>query len=151
MELGAGAYHLAVPIGTDCEGQEPPGCEPLKSIACGEIVFGSTDDPEFSTRELDGYDIAVGNYSAPESAYSFVASHTGPVLFSFVDPEPTLVNHDLFILDGSSGQCISSEALVWGLNYVGFDAIAGQTYFVVVDGYNGDAGEFQLEADCNPW
>jgi len=149
-EIGSGAYNLAVPIGTNCEGQEPPGCSPFEALSCGETVFGSTSDPEFSTTELDGYPIAVGNYAAPEFSYSFVASQAGPVKVGFVDPSPTLVNHDIFILDGSSDQCVSSQAVAWGLNYVTFDPTPGKTYFIVVDGYDGDSGAFLLNVDCDP-
>ncbi len=146
-ELGSGSYQLATPLGTDCGA--PPGCRPFEELSCGDIAFGDTSDAEFATTELDGYDIAVGNYAAPELAYSFVANQSGWVEVRFVDAQPTALNHDIFILDGGNGQCVSSEAFAWGLNSVAFEANAGHTYFLVVDGYDQDEGDFLLEVDCS--
>jgi len=33
---------------------------------------------------------------------------------------------------------------------VTFEPSAGTTYQVVVDGYDGDVGAFELQLDCNP-
>ena len=67
----------------------------------------------------------------------------------FSSSQPTAFNHDVFNLDGGDGQCVSSEAFAWGLNSVAFEATAGETYFLVVDGYDQDEGDFLLEVDCS--
>lgn len=131
-------------LGTDC-GE----CAPSGTISCGQIVSGNTlTDPE-ATSGMPGYDINVGNYEAPEIVYEW-AGGGGEVEFRFVDPRPSEVNHDIMILDGASGTCHGAHSVAWGFNSVRFTPEGSGPYYIVVDGYDGDAGAFQLELDCNP-
>ncbi len=144
--------HATPPAGCSDEPPEPPAatCAPVAQVECGQPFEGDTaTDPDVTTA-LDGYDVAVGNYDAPELTWSFVALETGPVEVAFVDPEPTEVNHDLFVLDGGAGVCAAAEAVAFGFNSVVFDAVAGHTYFFVVDGFDDHAGAFEATVDCGP-
>jgi len=128
---------------------EPTSCAPLSALTCGSQVAGDTSDPNSGyTDVIDGYPVTVGNYSGPEVAYAFRPLEDGEVQWSLVDPDPTFVNFDLFVLDGSSGSCLGTQALTRGFNDVSFDAIAGHNYFLVLDGYDGDVGEFEVRLDC---
>ncbi len=146
--IGDGTITLPFPLGTNC-GPEPAPCTPIGTIACGQTVSGDTSGDD-ATASMGAYPINVGNYDAPELVYTWTAGGGNPVEFKFVDPEPTAINHDIIVLDGTAGQCVNTSAVAWGFNTLEFTPNAGSTYYVVVDGYDGDSGAFQLELDCNP-
>jgi len=148
--IGEGTIALPFPLGTDCEDLTPGLCTSVASISCGDSVSGDTRMSSGPTLNMDSYPINVGSYDGPEMTYTFVASSSNEVEFGFVNASPLEVNHDIIILDGGSGQCINTQATAWGLNRVRFEPVAGNKYYVVVDGYNGDSGAFELELDCNP-
>jgi len=138
-------------LGSD-DGSDPgvaaKTCAPAAELACGSHGVGDTSNfNSGATNELDSYPIAVGNYEAREIAYSFVAPHDGAVSFQFIDAVPTVVDHDLFLLSGDIG-CTAAAALERGFNSLSFMAQAAETYYLVVDGYNGDEGAFQVAVEC---
>ena len=126
------------------------GLQPL-SLSCGDTVSGNTADSEFASEVLSGYSCNIGNYQAPELVYAWTAPSTGEVTFRLVDATPTAVNHDLFALEGNAtlspsqlqGTCVGT-----GMNSLVFEAQAGQTYLLVVDGYHEDAGPYQVHLEC---
>ena len=121
----------------------PVPCQ-QEEIRCGDLVEGDTS---VLTAQSDGYDINVGSYAAPEAIYEFVAPADGLVEWSLVDAQPTVVNHDVFVLDGALG-LVTGSALDWGHNSVEFEAVAGQSYYLVVDGYDLDSGPFAAALSC---
>lgn len=146
-----GYSHHDVPP-ADCG--EPPAdpvdtCNPVGRVKCSEPFDGDTSNDPFATSALNGYSVAVGNYNAPELAWTFVAPYSGPVEVALVDPVPTEVNHDLFILDGGAGVCTAGEAIAFGFNSVEFEAQEGHTYYFVVDGFDQDAGAFEAVVNCD--
>ena len=128
----------------------PAACYSAGSISCGQTISGNTSTSLAAGTQITAYPINIGNYSGPELAYTWQASTSNEVEFHFLGARPTEVNHDIMILDGSSGSCLSSNAVDWGYNSVQFEPNAGTTYFIVVDGYYGDAGAFELQLDCDP-
>ncbi len=123
-------------------------CAPVEVLSCGSVVQGDTADFNTgATTEIDAYAGAVGNYEAAETAYTFVAPSTGEVTFSLIDPTPTEVDHDLFVLDAGVG-CTGDAAIARGFNNVTFTAEAGASYYLVVDGYHLDAGAFEISVGC---
>jgi hypothetical protein len=124
-------------------------CAPVRSLTCGERVSGDTSDINSGlTDVMDGYPISVGNYAGPEIAYSFVASTTDTVEVRFIDPAPSVLNHDIFIIDGDNGVCSSANAVERGFNELSFETVAGRNYFIVVDGTEESEGAFELELEC---
>lgn len=123
----------------------PVSCEQIP-IACGETVQGDTRDG--SSTALDGYSCNVGNYQAPEIVYEWKATQDGPVTWELVDPDPTATNHDLFVIDGM-WNLVAGDCLDWGLNDLEFEAEKGQTYYLVVDGHNQDAGTYTATLSCD--
>jgi len=117
-----------------------------ESIMCGETVEGDTR--ETPDPWLTGYSCNVGSYAAPETVYTWKATTSGPVTWELIDPEPTSVNHDVFVIKGmwnlATGDCEQ-----WGLNSLSFEAEKGQTYYLVVDGYDDDAGTFTAKLTCD--
>jgi hypothetical protein len=123
-------------------------CAPVQPVRCGDQVSGDTSDwNDGATDVLDHYPIAVGDWSGPEIAYVFDAGPGQEVSFTLIDPVPMDVNHDLFVLDASMG-CHNGAAVARGFNEVTFEAEMGRRYYLVVDGYAGDAGRFDARLDC---
>ena len=124
-------------------------CAPIKRLGCGDLVLGDTSNYNGgATSVINGYPVSVGNYSGPEVAWVYHAEVSGEVTFRLLNAEPTWVNHDLFVLSGAMGRCLADGALARGFNEVVFDARAGDDYFLVIDGYNGDQGRFEAELEC---
>jgi len=120
-------------------------------ISCGDSVSGDTSDTDQSTDLLNGYSCNVGNYQASEVVYAYTATHDGPVNFRLVNATPSQVNHDLFVLDGdptSSPIVLQNSCLATGMNSMSFEATAGETYLLVVDGYSSDEGSFEAYLEC---
>ena len=116
-----------------------------ESIMCGETVEGDTregDDPW-----LSGYSCNVGNYAAPEKVFEWKATKSGPITWELIDPEPTEVNHDVFILRGW-WNLMTGDCETWGLSSVDFEAVKGETYYLVVDGHGDNAGPFEAKLNC---
>ena len=72
------------------------------------------------------------------------------IAFELVDPDPTLVNHDIVVLHTPTGTCDSSQSVAWGFNEALVEVTRGEQYIVVIDGFDGDAGGFQLRVNCAP-
>ena len=119
----------------------------LEEIECGRFVTGDTSTAEYAPM-LDGYSCNVGSYAAPEAAFLWTAPATGPVTWRLVDPEPTSVNHDVMVLN-AAGDFVEADCLHWGSNAVEFQAVAGASYYLVVDGYDTDAGPFEAALECS--
>jgi len=141
--------HETPPEGCEAPPAEVPGeCNVIGDVSCGDTLSGNTATDPMASTEMDGYPCNVGNYDGPEMTWRFVAPTSGPVTVEFEGAVPTEVNHDILILDGRSGSCMASECLAQGFNSVTFDAIAGQAYFLVIDGFFGEAGAFVATVGC---
>ncbi len=116
-----------------------PGAGAGPTIACGETVTGDTTT---NTAWWDAYECNVGNYEAPEAAFTWIAPGDVDATFALVDPVPMEVNHDVVVL-GPDG-CVT-----WGANSATFEAVAGTEYRLVVDGYDDDAGAFAARLTCS--
>ena len=87
-------------------------CAPAAALTCGERVSGDTSDfNSGSTDVIDGWPVAVGNFGGPEVAYSFTASATETVEVRFVDPAPSVLNHDIFLIEAQDDVCTSSSSV----------------------------------------
>jgi hypothetical protein len=135
-------------VGFDPSGSSSGGtcAEPL-SIACGGQVSGDTTGRvnNFST-----YPCSVWDESGPELIYTF-ALQAG----SYYTVTATLSNMtadvDVFLLasDGCiGGQCLDSNA--FGDSQASATNVPPGNYYVVVDGFSGQAGTFTLDLACTP-
>lgn len=124
-------------------------CFPIRPLRCGDVVEANTANPNAGTTDIiDGWPIAVGNYSGPEIAWVIDAEDDGTLDVALLDAAPTLVNHDLFLLDAALG-CRAEAAIATGFNALTAEVEAGHRYYVVVDGYAGDAGPVTTSIECD--
>ena len=98
---------------------------------------------------LDAYPDIPGNFSGPELGYHLDFGAASSVELSFIDPRPFEINHDLILLDAGSGFCFADALVERGFNSLEFEPVGSRSYILVVDGYGGDAGAFELEMDCH--
>jgi hypothetical protein len=141
----------------DCQDVDDCGTEPTcsgtcgvgESISCGQTISKTAADFAGASDVLDAYNCNVGNYDGGEFVFEWTAPSGSEVSFELVDPEPTQTNMDLMVLDASMG-CHGNACVDWGLNSMDFEPTAGQTYYLVVDGYDSDMGDFSVTLDCAP-
>lgn len=123
-------------------------CAPVSWVSCGDVISGDTSDfNQGTTDAIDSWPLGVGNYSGPELAWAFRAASSGEVTWRLLDPSPGAVDHDLFVVAGDDA-CLADRAMERGFNDVTFDATAGETVYLVLDGFDGDAGPFTWRLDC---
>ena len=133
-------------LDSDCyPGPSCPACAPVSAIACGQTLTGSNDGPG-STDLMAAYPCTQYSFPAPEIAYSFTAEQDEHVTFLLWDEE---VDVDVFVL-GPGEACNPAVCVAYGHRSAGFEALAGETYQVVVDGYSSPdtVGAFLLRAFC---
>ncbi len=134
--------------GSSGAGAPGAGCFPEVALTCGAVVAGDTSDfNSGATDAVDFYAGVVGSFAGPEIAYRVDATASGTVEVRFVDPEPSVLNHDLFVLDAGLG-CEGGAAFARGFNGVEFEVEAGRRYYVVVDGDEHNRGAFEAEVSC---
>ncbi|GEM_PF-1598778 len=133
-------------------------CAPVKWLACGETVSGDSASPNSGhTTVIDGYPGTVGNYGGPEVAFAFHSTLAETVEWALIGARPTEINHDLFVLAEGDGTCRAANAEKRGFNSLEFEAEADAVYFLVLDSFAGEAGEFEVRLDCegggesSPW
>ena len=86
-----------------------------------------------------------------EYAYQFTATETGPVTVTLTGLDADL---DLFVLLRPYGTCVPGNCIGKSVNVgdesVTFQALAGQQYHIVVDGFNSDdIGSFTIGLTCD--
>ena len=134
----------------DCFGTEacsPSACEPAWKLACGDsetwgnYLWGSTNN-------IDDYPCTNWVYEGPEYTYVFVAPVSKPI--TVVLTEET-AETDLLVLQATDQLICDPDACVaTGFSEVTFDAVAGTTYYLVVDGWAGAEGSYTITVDCPP-
>jgi len=134
----------------DCLGTEAcplPICEPAWTLDCGDsdswgnYFWGSTD-------VIEEYPCANWVYDGPEYTYVFVAPVSKSI--TVVLTEET-AETDLLVLQASDELvCDPDLCVATGFSEVSFDAVAGTTYYLVVDGWAGAEGSYTITVDCPP-
>ncbi len=134
----------------DDDDSVPGDCVPAEVISCGQVVAGNNGGPG-STQSVEQYGCQTDfGFSGPEFVYEFIAEATGEHSVSLGQLQEDL---DLLVLDGSNG-CDPDSCL--GGSFAGgseselvvFQAEAGQTIHVVVEGFDGSVSDFRLELGC---
>ncbi|MEE2827733.1 MAG: DVUA0089 family protein [Myxococcota bacterium] len=121
-------------------------CEPILAIGCDSTVAGDTAAAG-ATNAVDAYSCSTWDATGPEIAYAYTATSTGSVhaVLSEIEAGQDL---DIYILQEDGNGCSGDSCITYGNIEADFDAQAGQTYYIVVDGYMGAQGSFVLEVGC---
>ncbi|MER2599237.1 MAG: PPC domain-containing protein [Caldilineales bacterium] len=108
-------------------------------IACGEMVSGNTTG---AGNQVASYScVPWWPESGPERIYSLTLAQTTSVDALLHNLSADL---DLFLLGGTSPE----QCLAYGDNSLSRQQLAPGQYYLVVDGFNGAAGSFQLNVWC---
>jgi len=128
------------------------GCDPLGDLQCGQGLQGSTVGAENNWSGYCGF--PQNPFTGPEEVWVFTAEEDGPVAVTLVGA----VDHDLTILDARGEDDLICDpdncvTFSWSppteVEFAEWEATAGATYFVVVDGFQGAAGQYELTLTCD--
>ncbi len=123
---------------------EEQACGIVAELACGQYTTLNTATDPRATNVLFEYGDQPGHWDGPELGFRVNLPAGAEV--RLVDPVPMDIDHDLFALGRSGGPCDHEDLAAVGWNSTQVEA-AG-LYSVIVDGYDGDAGEFTFGVDC---
>jgi hypothetical protein len=121
-------------------------CGMAAPIVCGETLLGHTTQAS-TGQVVDGTSCNEFFYPNAEVVLVFEAPGTGIVDFGLSTGGSTL---DLHILKGGAAGCDPLECAAWGPSTgAGAAVVSGDLLYLVVDGYLGAAGGFELSVDCS--
>jgi len=113
------------------------------------LTCGSTDNwnngNSGSRDEIDSYSCSSWNESGPEYTYKFIPTANSSATMTLSNMTSDL---DVFVISQAGGTCQNNACFGYGNNTVTFNAIAGQTYYIVVDGYKGSVSDYSLSLSC---
>jgi hypothetical protein len=123
-----------------CEaGVSCPPTEP-QVLSCGDLIEGNNSG---GSTVFDQYpECITWNESGPEVIYTFVPTANTTVSFEL---DTVAADLDLFLLTGA---CSDKGCVEYGSTTLEFDVVAGQQYWLVVDGFNGASDSFTLKYTC---
>lgn len=130
---------------TDCATTSDCTCAPDFTLSCGDSDAWMTTSAQ-ATDAVDTYSCVFWDESGPEYTYTFIptANTQATVTLSGLGGNDL----DVFVLSGG-GACSGTACIGYGDNNASFAATAGTTYYIVVDGYSGDSGDYDIELICN--
>lgn len=149
--LGHFSIQLAtLALATTAWAQAPPNdaCSGAIPITCGQTVVGSTTE---ATNDVEAFDCGT-SVSAAGIWYSFVG--TGDAL-SLTTCENTFYDTKINVYTGYCNALICVTGNDDGGNCgtgttASFASDLGTTYYILVQGYEGVVGEFEMIATCGP-
>ena len=123
-------------------------CQPFTWLSCGSPSDSSTTTSSNATNAVDTYSCPASSLTGPEMAYWFTAETTGLHTIVLSGMSADL---DLVILEGydctTTATCAdyagssSAETAQW-------TASAGDDFVIVVDGWSGASGAYDIELTC---
>jgi hypothetical protein len=159
QNLAAGTYYVVVEgyygyestydIALEC-GEFPQGdftCAP-EAISCGETIAGSTNG---ACDEVDFYNCGEAYTSGPEVVYELTVDELTQMTATLNITGGS--DLDLFLLDDfDPNACIAfSNQGGETVEQLLLDLYPGRTYYLVVDGFNGAQGGYELTVSCNDY
>ena len=138
----------------DDDDTSPTGCVAAATISCSDD-FPANNNAPGSTDSVLSYSCSGLEFTGPEYAVQWDATTTGPASVT-VSGMTSGQDLDLFVLSDPNGigcdpaSCVSSSSGTGQEETTTFDAVAGQTYYFVVDGYEGSISNFTMSLDCSP-
>ena len=89
---------------------------------------------------------SLQNHSSPEYIYTLTVVEPATVSIALSNEE---AGTDVVVLADDGLGCNPASCLGFGFTEVTFDALPGVDYYIVIDGYNGAVGSFDLKVTCN--
>jgi len=123
-------------------------CAITDTLSCGQEVSGNTLTDASATAQLSSYADLFGIWTGPEVGYALATPPAGGVEFNLLYDGPVEIDHDLILLKRDAGVCAASDAIQVGYTSLGFEPDPGAAYTLVVDGFNGAAGEYTVRMSC---
>ncbi len=127
----------------------PNACAPAFTLGCGAAdAWGNAKSG--STNVVTDYPCNptdAGKYTGPEFAYLYTAPFDGKVTATLSNET---AETDVFILAQGGSGCDAKQCLTFDYASATATVKAGQTYYIVVDGYNGATGIYTLNITCTP-
>ena len=140
-------YTLSITCGDVPNG--PLNCSQAQVIECNTSVNGNLQ----GMSQVAQYSCGTGSYeSGPEDIYKFRLSGSSKVRIRLTPAEGQ--DLDLFILSdcSNSGDCIAASELggaeIETAEFSCTNLSPNRDYYIVVEGYNGATGMYQLRLDC---
>ena len=122
-------------------------CEPDSTLDCGDTDSWNTTWLG-STDQVDSYSCMPSwDESGQEYAYEFTPTQTVTATATLSN---MTVDLDVFALQDTGAGCDPSDCIAFGDDSATFTAQAGETYYIVVDGYEGEQGAYTIELSCPP-
>jgi hypothetical protein len=127
-----------------------PTC-PSDFLACdGPLSHTWSNAGLGSTSDMNGYSCVSGaGHTGPEYHYAFTAPADGDFT---VETTGTSADLDVYILEGSDCDetaCVEDGSSGNGNEDVSFQASAGDTFVIVVDGWNGAISDYTITLSCD--
>ncbi len=131
----------------------PPVLETVAAGACGEAVpiecgesFSLGTKASATGQVVDQTQCSTFSYPGPEIAFVFTAPGEGKAKVLLETGGDTL---DLHVLAAAEDGCDLDQCLLWGPAEGGkFEVASGDVAYLIVDGYLGAKGTFDLTLDC---
>ena len=129
----------------DCE-RVPGACHAAAPIRCGDTVSGR-NDAAGSTDAIDSYPACIAYpEDGPEYTYEFVPTASGMLHAEISNFSTDL---DVFVLQDSGGGCNAGSCIGAGNAVVDVAVTVGARYFIIVEGFAGNVGSYDLSVTCN--
>jgi hypothetical protein len=118
-------------------------CVPATPAACAAALPAVGAGPFVGTTVGGGnlHDPSCLASNSPEAIYAFVSPVNGTFRASTAG---SAFDTGLYVLEGCAEEVACNDDSVGLTSAVSFDAVAGQVYYLVVDGYNNASGAYQL-------
>jgi hypothetical protein len=123
----------------------PTTCTPTATVVCGGRYAGDTR-LSGTTDDVDRWSCSVWDESGPEDVTTFTAPSSTRVTARISGHS---VDLDVFVLEDTGSGCVNTNCIAFDNNTASFDAVAGHTYYIIIDGYLGVSGDYNLEIDCS--
>lgn len=127
----------------------------INPIACGSTNGNTDDEQNFASYySCDDTDFKAGNYG-PEKVYSF--EHEGGSLKITLEILENNADLNLYLLGDIYGEPTvidcknkskTEETGYGSIEEIDIQNLSAGIYYIVVEGYSGDAGKFKLDIDC---
>lgn len=128
----------------DCASCGTPASDFFFSLDCNDTDSWSTVDEE---NLLESYECLPWSTTGKEYIYSFTPVASGEVTVALSGLAAD-VDLDLIVLEELDGYCNPESCTAYGDTTATFTAVAGTSYFIIVDGFLGDEGDYTITTTC---